>query len=420
LNTTEKREDGTEKPVAYIAMEPILGGELFDYVANSGAFEDKFCRHFFKQMLMGLHYLHSKGNAHRDLKPENVMLDNTGNIKIIDFGFTCNIAGRNGSGMNQTGVGTPGYMAPEILMKQAYQSNVVDLFALGVILFIMKAGHPPFSLAKEDDTYYKLIATQRADLFWKAHSNKKPAGFFSEEFKDMITAMFQLQPQMRICLSNIVGHPWMSQEYPTPQEVEAEFSRRLQINKARAAEDEERKNTMQNNVADRRSRRGQDQDKPVFLNVDDIPDDLQNVSNCKKLTLKQYKDSDNKHMNFFSSFDEHELMTQIINYLNSQNSQFKVSERSFKVTFESQRQINADQSVACDDDDAENEEENKQEEAEPIYEKCQVAVRLLKVNDKKICVDFQKKSGGSMLFYDAIAQMKHELSLCNNTTLDDE
>lgn len=94
-----------------------MGGELFDYVANSGPFKPIFCRHYFKQMLDGLHYLHSNGNAHRDLKPENVMLSADYNVKIIDFGFTCNIAGRNGTGVSSSGVGTPGYMAPEILLR---------------------------------------------------------------------------------------------------------------------------------------------------------------------------------------------------------------------------------------------------------------------------------------------------------------
>jgi serine/threonine protein kinase len=120
METTEVKENGNEKKVAYIAMEPIRGGELFDYVANSGAFNERFSRYYFKQMLTGLHYLHKNGMAHRDLKPENVMLSEKYEVKVIDFGFTCNIAGRNGSGSNSSGVGTPGYMAPEILQKRPY------------------------------------------------------------------------------------------------------------------------------------------------------------------------------------------------------------------------------------------------------------------------------------------------------------
>ena len=85
-------------------------------------------------------------------------------------------------------------MAPEILARQAYQGQVVDLFALGVILFILYSGHPPFQMANDQDNFYKLLATNRSDLFWKAHSNRKPADFYSEDFKDLITCMLQFHP----------------------------------------------------------------------------------------------------------------------------------------------------------------------------------------------------------------------------------
>ena len=144
----------------------VAGGELFDYVANSGPFSEEICKYFFKQILLGVHYIHSKGLAHRDLKPENILLDKFYDAKIVDFGFACPVQGRDGSGTNRSRVGTLGYMAPEILYKQPYQGQVVDLFALGVILFTLYSGHPPFSYASEDDPYYKLLATNRSDLFW--------------------------------------------------------------------------------------------------------------------------------------------------------------------------------------------------------------------------------------------------------------
>ena len=68
-------------------------------------------------MLLGLNYIHSKGFAHRDLKPENVLLDKNYDVKIVDFGFACPLEGRDGTGQNMTAVGTPGYMAPEILNR---------------------------------------------------------------------------------------------------------------------------------------------------------------------------------------------------------------------------------------------------------------------------------------------------------------
>jgi serine/threonine protein kinase len=95
-------------------------------------------------MLLGLHYLHSQGFAHRDLKPENILLDKNFDVKLVDFGFACPLEGRDGTGFSRSVIGTPGYMAPEILDKQPYQGQVVDLFACGVILFIMLTQHPPF------------------------------------------------------------------------------------------------------------------------------------------------------------------------------------------------------------------------------------------------------------------------------------
>ena len=80
-------------------------------------------------------------------------------------------------------------MAPEIFFKEPYQGHVVDLFALGIILFNLYSGRRPFNFAIINDSNYKLIATNRADLFWEYHSAKKPSGFYSDSFKDLITNM---------------------------------------------------------------------------------------------------------------------------------------------------------------------------------------------------------------------------------------
>ena len=78
-------------------------------------------------------------------------------------------------------------MAPEIHMRKPYIGSSVDLFACGIILFIMYTQHPPFTKAEPNDPFYRLLCANRADLFWKAHSKNKPEGFFSEEFKNLIT-----------------------------------------------------------------------------------------------------------------------------------------------------------------------------------------------------------------------------------------
>jgi serine/threonine protein kinase len=245
-NATMHKSSGQQVQVAYIAQEMIAGGELFDYVANSGPFSEEICKYFFKQILQGVHYIHSKGFSHRDLKPENILLDKMYDVKIVDFGFACPLEGRDGSGTNRSQIGTPGYMAPEILAKQPYQGQVVDLFALGVILFILYSGHPPFSMANEEDNYYKLLATNRSDLFWKAHSNpqRKPEGFYSEEFKDLITCMLQFHPHQRLCVADIIGHPWLATGGVAGADaVRSEFASRHQVNKERALAEREKKAT---------------------------------------------------------------------------------------------------------------------------------------------------------------------------------
>ena len=95
-------------------------------------------------MLHGIAYLHSRGFAHRDLKPENILLDNQFNVKIVDFGFVKSLSGDDGSGFTQSRVGTPGYMAPEILQSLRYDGKSIDLFSLGVILFTMYTASSPF------------------------------------------------------------------------------------------------------------------------------------------------------------------------------------------------------------------------------------------------------------------------------------
>mmetsp|Transcript_18617 Transcript_18617/g.17713 ORF Transcript_18617/g.17713 Transcript_18617/m.17713 type:complete len:297 (+) Transcript_18617:36-926(+) len=205
-----EKANGQKKEVIYIVLELAQGGELFDYVATTGKFEDNVARFYFRQMLDGLEYVHGKGVTHRDLKPENVLYDNNFNLKIADFGFAAPLAGRDGSGALKTKLGTESYMAPEIHMRKPYNGASVDLFATGIILFIMVTQHPPFTRAEPTDPFYRLLCANRQDLFWKAHSKNKPEGFFSEEFKTLINGMLSFDPSHRPSLQDIKAHPWVT------------------------------------------------------------------------------------------------------------------------------------------------------------------------------------------------------------------
>jgi len=171
-------------------LELAKGGELFDFIAVGGKFSESMARYFFLQMMDGLEYCHRNKITHIDLKPENILLDKDYNLKIADFGFARDLSGDQGDGLLATRCGTVPYMAPEIFLSKEYSGQSVDLFAAGIILFVMVAQHQPFSSAQETDTFYKCYFKNRSDIFWKTmlgkHGDQKA---FSPEFMDLINCM---------------------------------------------------------------------------------------------------------------------------------------------------------------------------------------------------------------------------------------
>ena len=118
-------------------------------------------------------------------------------------------------------------MAPEILANKPYQGHVADIFSLGVILFVMYTGHPPFERANKDDSYYQYICLNRFDLFWKKHEKYHDEGFFTNDFKDLISNMLQPSPFLRLSLVDIIGHDWLSNgETATKIQAVREMARR--------------------------------------------------------------------------------------------------------------------------------------------------------------------------------------------------
>lgn len=105
----------------------------------------------------------------------------------------------------------------------------------------MVAQHPPFTTAQPTDPFYKCLAANRADIFWKTHSKNKPGGdkFFSEEFKDLVQSMLQLDPNHRPSIPEVLAHPWMANpDVPTAEEVYSEFLKRDQA--VKESQEEER------------------------------------------------------------------------------------------------------------------------------------------------------------------------------------
>ena len=165
-------------------------------------------------MVSAVAICHENGVTHRDLKLENVMLDENWELKIIDFGLAAPTEGRDGSGYLKTTLGTKGYMAPEQHLGRLYQGEHVDLFAMGVILFVMISMHPPFNEAIPQDQFYVALASKNYEAFWRKHSQNKPEGdaFYSPEFRDLFQQMTELDPEKRITIAQVEAHPWITKE----------------------------------------------------------------------------------------------------------------------------------------------------------------------------------------------------------------
>jgi len=222
--------DAGAKTTTVIVLELATKGELFDFFMYTGFFQPPLARWFFKQMLAGLKYCHDKGVAHRDLKPENCLLGDGFKIKLVDFGFATVF--KNDDGMESkmlTALGTPGYAAPEILKRKKYNKSV-DIFSLGVILFITIAGFPPFQEAKpENDWWFHKLSKKKYNLFWKAHERTAK---FEAPAKDLLVGMLAADPNDRWTIKKIENCDWFKGECMTQEEAVKELlSRKAKVEK---------------------------------------------------------------------------------------------------------------------------------------------------------------------------------------------
>jgi calcium/calmodulin-dependent protein kinase I len=146
-----------DEPFVYIVMELMAGGELFDRIVEKECYSEEETQKAFADILKAMKFLHDEGIVHRDLKPENLLYNTKADdavLKLADFGLAHLI--KEGQ-LLQSACGTPCYVAPEILAKQGYGKEV-DMWSLGVILYILLSGCPPFYQEENSELFAAILA----------------------------------------------------------------------------------------------------------------------------------------------------------------------------------------------------------------------------------------------------------------------
>nr|XP_008522694.1 PREDICTED: SNF-related serine/threonine-protein kinase [Equus przewalskii] len=198
----------------YLILELGDGGDMFDYIMKheEGLNED-LAKKYFAQIVHAISYCHKLHVVHRDLKPENVVFfEKQGLVKLTDFGFSNKF--QPGKKLT-TSCGSLAYSAPEILLGDEYDAPAVDIWSLGVILFMLVCGQPPFQEANDSETLTmimdcKYTVTMIMDCKYTVPSH------VSKECKDLITRMLQRDPKRRASLEEIENHPWLQGVDPSP------------------------------------------------------------------------------------------------------------------------------------------------------------------------------------------------------------
>jgi serine/threonine protein kinase len=194
----------------YSVMNFSNGGELYDLVDANGKLSEVQARHYFAQMLEGLEHLQNIGVCHRDMSLENMLVTRDGNCKIIDLGMCLRCpVDSDGNSLPippQGACGKRNYISPESLAnKDPFIGPLVDIWALGVILFILLTGVPPVETSSPLDPRFRLICSgglKQMLLQWNMH--------ISEEAMDLLQRILQGTPSDRLTIPEIKAHPWMN------------------------------------------------------------------------------------------------------------------------------------------------------------------------------------------------------------------
>ena len=183
-----------------LIMEYASRGQLYSFIKKQKQLNQISAKQYIKEIISAVKYLHSLDPPiiHRDIKPENILLDSNGNCKLCDFGWACFDNDKNEENNRDNIYGTLEYLAPEVI-NETTQGKGVDIWALGVLLFEMLTGRPPFKIDKD-----KLDLYKNNSEMWKINWTDD----FPRLAKDLVSKILVLNPDDRPSLDQILSHQW--------------------------------------------------------------------------------------------------------------------------------------------------------------------------------------------------------------------
>jgi serine/threonine protein kinase len=177
-------------------MDYCSGGNLYEYISSHGPLDEPTAASIFKQVASAVALCHSFGIAHRDLKLDNILIDQFPHVKVSDLGL-CGYLSEDA--LMQTFCGSPCYSAPECLCRVEYDGRLADVWSLGVILYLLLVGRPPWNIS---NTSLMLRQIVKADFAIPKS--------VSVQSRSLIASMLRVQPSERATIDQILVHPWFS------------------------------------------------------------------------------------------------------------------------------------------------------------------------------------------------------------------
>eukprot|EP00063_Salmo_salar_P083968 XP_014058803.1 PREDICTED: calcium/calmodulin-dependent protein kinase type II subunit gamma isoform X17 [Salmo salar] len=203
-NIVRLHESISEEGFHYLVFDLVTGGELFEDIVAREYYSEADASQCINQILESVHHMHQHDIVHRDLKPENLLLASKlkgAAVKLADFGLAIEVQGDEQAWFGFAG--TPGYLSPEVLRKDPY-GKPVDIWACGVVLYILLVGYPPFW----DEDQHKLYQQIKAG----AYDFPSPEwDTVTPEAKNLINQMLTINPTKRITADQALKHPWVCQ-----------------------------------------------------------------------------------------------------------------------------------------------------------------------------------------------------------------